>query len=170
MLLFVEKTEPMKSYYLTNRSKYLYAGLSAIVLVAFFLVVYYFRNAVCFSLYILGFGILSGYYTIHKIRNEHITISKNGIEYHSPWIIIETGWESVEKISHYWHDGFRYECLLVDNSQTRIKKWSFPDRYPPTPLEGFPHKTIFPLSCYAYNWRNSELGQQIKLFAPQLFE
>ena len=97
-------------------------------------------------------------------------VSENGIEYHTPWLIIETKWIGVEKISFSWHDGFRYECLLVDNSQTHIRKWSLPERYPPTPFMGMQYKTVFPLSCFAENWRDSELGQQIKQYAPHLFE
>jgi hypothetical protein len=161
----------MNSYYLTSHSKYIYFVVSLLILVANVgLFLYIFPDILCFRLYFLGLGLFSVYYLIRKIRNEHIVVSEKGIEYHSPWLILVAKWESIEKISYYWHNGFRYECLLIDNSLTRIKKWSFPERYPPTPLEGFPHKTIIPLSCYADNWRNSELGQQIKQYAPHLFE
>jgi hypothetical protein len=126
----------MKKYYLTNRSKIIYLAFFILALSSVIgLFIYVFRGILWFQFYFWGLGLFGIYFIFQKMRNEHIVISDNGIGYHSPWIVVETKWESVEKISFYWHDGFRYECLLVDNSQTRIKKWSFPDRYPPTPLE-----------------------------------
>jgi len=150
--------------------KSIYFAVSLLALVATIGPFLYFILVLCFRIYFLGLGLFGIYATLKRIRSEHIIVSENGIEYHTPWLIIETKWTSVEKISFYWHNGFRYECLLVDNSQTRIKKWSLPERYPPTPFRGMYSKTIFPISCYTENWRVSELGQQIKQYAPHLFE
>jgi hypothetical protein len=160
----------MNSYYLTNHSKYIYLAVSLLVLIVTIGLFLYFIPVLCFRIYFLGLGLFGIYATLGKIRNEHIIVSENGIEYHTPWLIVETKWAGVEKLSFYWHNGFRYECLLVDNSQTRIRKWVFPERNPPTPFIGMYNKTIFPLSCFAENWRDSELGQQIKQYAPRLFE
>lgn len=160
----------MNSYYLTNRAKTIYLGVSLLALVAFVGLFFYIIPILCFRIYFLGLGLFGVYFTLKRMPNEHIVVSENGIEYYTPWLIVETKWTSVEKVSFFWHNGFRYECLLVDNSQTRIRKWAFPERYPPTPFIGMCNKTIFPISCFADNWRDSELGQQIKQYAPHLFE
>jgi hypothetical protein len=161
----------MNTFYLTNRFKCQSGTLLLSLTVIFIgLFIYVTRDASCALIYFAGLGIFTIFRTVHKILNEHIVISEKGIEYYSPWIIVETKWESIEKIAYYWHGGLRVECLLVDNSKTLIKKWSFPDRYPPAPFGGpFSQKTIFPLSCFADKWRDAELGQQIKQYAPHLF-
>lgn len=132
---------------------------------------YIFRGVFCFQISFLGLGLVGIYFTLQKMRNEHIVIAEKEIEYHSPGIIIVTKWENAEKISNYWHNGFRHECILVDNSKIVIKKWSsFLGRTIPAPFESFSSKTIIPLSCFSENWRDSDLGQQIKQYAPHLFE
>jgi hypothetical protein len=162
----------MNSYYLTKRSKYIYFVVSLLLLIAMIgPFVYFFSKNLCFQVYLLGIGLFSIYNLIRTTLNEHIGVSEKGIEYHSPGMIVEANWEDFEQISHYWYHGIRSECLLIDNSQTRIKKWSFPARYPPTTmLESLRQKTIIPLSCFSNNWRDSELGGQIKQYAPHLFK
>lgn len=162
----------MNSYYLTNRSTYIYFAVSLLALVAFFGLFFYIFPKVHFlQLYLLGLGLLGIYNLVQKIRNEHIVVSEKGIEYYAPGVIFETGWKSIERISKYWHNGFRQECLLVDSSQIRMKKWSFfLGRNLPTPFGFTLKKTLIPLSGFSENWRDSELGQQIKQHAPHLFE
>lgn len=160
----------MNNYYLTNRFKYFFIGFSMLQIIIFISLFLYITPIRCIQVYVLAIGLFGIYTTLKKIQNEHLVVSEKGVEYYSPWLILESKWESIEKISYYWHNGLRVESLLIDNSQIRVKKWSFPDRGPLTPLEGFPRKTIIPLSCYADNWRNSELGQQIKQNAPHLFQ
>jgi len=161
----------MNSYYLTSHSKYIYFAVSLLSLTAMIgLFVYIFPNILCYQVFLVGIGLFNVYHLIQTIQNEHIVVSEKGIEYHSPGIIVEATWEDFEKISSYWYRGMRIECLLIDNSQTRIKKWSFSARYPPTTLlESLRQKTIIPLSCFSNNWTDSELGQQIKQYAPHLF-
>ena len=162
----------MSIYYLTNRSKYNFCVVSLLSLIAilgFFL--YIFPNILCFQIYLSGLGLLGIYNIIQKIRNEHIVVSEKGIEYHAPGVIFETAWKNIEIISKYWHNGFRQDCLLVDSSQVRMKKWSFfLGRNLPMPFGFTLQKTLIPLSGFSENWRDSELGQQIKQYAPHLFE
>ncbi len=162
----------MNSYYLTIRSKYIYFMVSLLTLIAmigFFVSI--FSKFYCLQIYLIGIGLFSIYNINQTIRNEHIVVSEKGIEYHSPGMILEAKWEDIEEISFRWYQGIRNECLLIDNSKIRLKKWSFPARYPPTTLwESLRQKTIIPLSCFSDNWHNSELGQQIKQYAPHLFK
>ena len=162
----------MNSYYLTLRSKYIYFVVSLLTLFAMIgLFFYIFPNILCFQVYLLGLGLFGLYNLLQTIRNEHIVVSEKGIEYYIPGVIFETDWKSIEKISIHWRYGFRHECLLMDNSQIRMKKWSFfLGRNLSMPFEFFTRKTLIPLSGFSENWRDSELGQQIKQYAPHLFE
>ena len=162
----------MNSYYLTNHSRYIYIVISLLSLVVFMGVFFYiFPKVLCLQLYLLGLGLFGIYNLIQKVRNEHIIVSEKGIEYYAPGIIFETNWKSIEQISTYWHNGSRQDCLLVDSSQIRMKKWSFfLGRNLPMPFGFTLNKTLIPLSGFSENWRDSELGQQIKQYAPHLFE
>ena len=166
------KDNLMNSYYLTKRSKYIYSVFSLLVLsalIGFFL--YIFPNLFCFQIYLLGLALLGIHNLIQTILNEHVIVSEKGIEYYAPGVIFETDWKSVEQISKYWRKGFRHDCLVIDNSRVRMKKWSFfSGRNLPTPVEFVPRKTLIPLSGFSDNWRDSELGQQIKQYAPHLFK
>lgn len=162
----------MNSYYLTSRSKRIYSITSLIALVVMISLFFYIsRNIFCMQIYFLGLGLFSIYALFQKLKNEHVELTEKGIEYHAPGVIFETGWESIEQISNHWRYGFVHECLLVDNSRIRMRKWSFflGGRNVPTPAFSS-RKTLVPLSCFSENWRDSELGQQIKQYAPHLFE
>jgi hypothetical protein len=159
----------MSSYYLTNRSRYIYFGFLVVVLVVIMgLFLYFSRNIFFLQVYFLGCGLYSVYIFYQKLRNEHVVVTKKGIAYFTPGIILEVNWESIAKISSHWRYGFRHECLWIDNSQVRIKKWSLGSI--PGPFEFVPRNTIIPLSCFSENWRDSELGRQIKQYAPHLFQ
>jgi len=160
----------MNSYYLTSRSNYIYFGFSMVALVTIIgLFLYFFRNTLCFQVYLLGCGLYSVYILFQKLRNEHVVVTQKGIEYFAPGIILEVDWESIEKISSHWRYGFQHECLLVDNSRVRMKKWHVFNSGVPTPINFLSAKTIVPITCFSENWRDSELGQQIKQYAPHLF-
>jgi hypothetical protein len=116
----------MNNYYLTKRSKYIYSTfwlLTLSVFIGFFLCI--FPNLLCFQLYLLALGLIGIYNMIQTIRNEHVVVSEKGIEYYAPGVIFETDWKSIEQISKYWRNGFRHDCLVIDNSRIRMKKWSF---------------------------------------------
>ena len=161
----------MNTYYLTNRPKIYTVGWTFLFLSVFIgMFLYLFPDITFITYYFLGLGILGIYFSIVQVRNECIVVSERGIEYRSPGMIVEAKWEDIEAISQYWFHGFSNECLVVDNSKARIKKWAFPARYPPSPFGFSSRITIFPLSSFSDNWRDSELGQQIKQYAPHLFQ
>jgi hypothetical protein len=161
----------MNSYFLTNRSKYYYFAFSMIPLIAIMgLFLYFTRNFVCVQFYFLGCALYAIYVLLKKLRTEHVAISEKGVEYSAPGINFEVHWSDVEKLSKHWRFGFQHECLLVGNSKVRVKKWWGGNFGIPTPMNFWTDKTIVPLSCFSENWRDSELGRQIKQYAPHLFE
>ena len=169
----LQKVNTSKTYYLTKRFTRLYAGIFILVNIVFFGAMIGFFNYAphdspellsCFFVYVLGFVIVSLFISFYKVANEHIIVSENGIEYHSPGTVVEANWKGIEKIAYRWHDYLRVECLVVDAANFKIKNWSSFER-------NFPafSSTNFPLSCFAENWRESELGEQIRQYAPHLF-
>ncbi|MFN8412886.1 MAG: hypothetical protein U0Z26_10895 [Anaerolineales bacterium] len=162
----------MNTYYLTTRAKYLFSFFTLFYLIIFISLLFYAsREVFCVQIVFLGFGIFNINYMLRKLNEEHIEISQNGIEYHAPGIIFATNWEEIKSITKHWHNGGRHECLVVDNSKIRMKEWSFfYGRTIPQPFELPPRYTLIPLGCFSEDWRDSELGQQIKQYAPHLFK
>jgi hypothetical protein len=159
----------MTEYYLIKRYMFFYIGLSVmigIIIIGFFIYIFH-DIPIIFLFYFFGLGIINIIFIFYKAIYEHIAVFENGVEYHSPWTILEINWNGVEKISYGWHNNLRIEGLLVDSSQIRIKKHSLFDRS----IDPFTwRRMIIHVGCFAENWRESELGQQIKQYAPHLFQ
>ncbi len=166
----------MKEYFLTKRFKLIYAGLDVLprILVTCLIIgfwIYLFRStdisqAVCvifpmFAIFFLGL-IVVVFFIIRQIRDQHLTISEDSIQYHYMWRTFEAKWSDIKKISKRWHNSWYIECLLVNTADVHVESmfpvWKIPFG-----------TTSIPLSCFAENWRDSELGRQIKQYAPQLF-
>ena len=161
----------MKSYFLTRRSQYYYSAFTLIGLIVILSAYIYFaRNLICAQIYFLGIGLYAFYILFKKLKDEHLSISQEGVEYSAPGINFEVRWNDFEKISTHWRYGFHHECLLVSNAKVRVKKWRGGNFGIPAPANFWTEKTIVPLSCFAKNWRDTELGVQIKQYAPHLFE
>jgi len=166
----------MTNYYLTQRFMYYYAGLHILINLVFFgfaigWVVSVSQDVsvivLCLLIYFVILGIGNTIFISYRVIHEHIHVSETGVEYHSPLSIVEIPWSSFEKIAYGWHDYLRVEGLLVDTSRLHIKKSSLFDRRTFDPFSS--RKMIIPLSCLSDNWRESELGRQIKQYAPNLF-
>jgi hypothetical protein len=159
----------MKKYYLTSLFRLLHFGIGLALSILVAISLYLMRNVPIFNIFLfalLAFMIFSAtYWTM----NENITISEEEIEYQGPDIAFRTKWENIEKISSGWYFPIRIEGMIVDKSSIKVTKMaiSIVKRFP---LWGFSQKVFIPLSCFSDNWRNSEFGQQIKQYVPQLFE
>ena len=161
----------MKKYYLTNRFKLLLAGLFSLQL--FFIVP---------LLLFLGFTTLekwhfglAGLFIVAEIigatirvYSEYIILSESGITYNTVYFNFKATWPNVESVTsdRWWL--FKQEGITVNNSVVKTKN--------PTAsafmvlTRRVNPKRFIPLGCFAENWRDSELGQQIKQYAPHLFE
>jgi hypothetical protein len=87
------------------------------------------------------------------IFNQRIVINHRGIDYRVGWVRIESKWAEMERIASQW-DLFPTEGIVVPKSGS-------------IPL--LLSKRFIPLSLFAENWRQSELGGHIKQYAPHLF-
>ena len=92
---------------------------------------------------------------IGMVLNQKLVVARSGIVYHVGWSRIEARWKDIEKIVSRWDLFPRTEGLIVPKTGE---------------LPLLLSKLFIPLSLFAENWRESELGQEIRKHAPHLFE
>ena len=161
--------EKMKKYYLTPRFRFLHS-ISGLVFSAFITIfLFIFRDIPLFNLFFVALLIFTIISAIYWIGRENITISDKGIEYEGPDVAFVTNWDSVEIITSGWYLPARVEGIVVDKSLIRVIKMAL-GTIKRFPFWGVSQRVFIPLSCFADNWRDSELGQQIKQYAPHLFK
>jgi hypothetical protein len=111
-------------------------------------------------LFILVF--VSAIYIVIQAYTEKIVVSPLGITLHLPGLHVLMKWEDVERISRSRTLGVSYEAIFAPKSKaviTGIQSFGI-----------FGEKVSINLFRYSENWRDSELGQQIRQYAPHLFE
>ena len=146
----------MKVYYLTNQYKVYYSIVPLCILLTVFVPPMLISSNIWLPLLFIIFGVAQ---LVRRAIKEHISLSDNGIEYNRPGIIFETKWENIESSGMHWTIAGNQEGFFVDRSKIKLKEW----------YVGHIRQRVFiPLSCFSNNWRNTELGQQIKQYAPHL--
>jgi hypothetical protein len=160
----------MQKYYTSSRYKLLYSLIGLLVLIPVIVLSYRLWRVPVFNYVLFLLITLVIIRAVYWIRNENIAISNSGLEYDTPGIILEIKWENIQKVSHVWKWFIRQECLVADQAHVKIKRWAIYANSYPSLLENYPQNIAIPLSCFSENWRDSELGQQIKQYAPHLFE
>jgi len=151
----------VKTYYLTAKFKILYAIMPILILVLLFKI--FAPNYVCLGIY--GIPIL--FISFKNITSAHVILSDNGIEYHRLGLTFNVKWENIEKIGIYYPIPYRLEGLFVDHSLIKLKEWWLGTF---AIYGGWGRRAFIPLSSFSNNWRDSLLGQQMKQYAPELFE
>jgi len=160
----------MKKYYITPNYRLLYSFIGLLELSPNIVLLFLIRQIPYINIVYL---LLIGYVTIRifsRIKDETITISDTGIEYNTPGTILEIQWENIYKISRCRRRLIKQECLVIDQLHVKITRWAVDPNLYPTLVENHQKNIAIPLSCFSENWRDSELGQQIKQYAPHLFE
>lgn len=150
----------MNTYYLTTRFKILSAIAPTLVLLFFFTITQ--SNTFCFGI----ISIYTLFFAIKNILSEHIILSSSGIEYHRVGLTFHTKWESLREVNLHWFTPIEQEGIFVDPDLIRITEWWIGSYE----YGVWRQKAFIPLSKFSDNWRDSELGQQIKRYAPHLFE
>lgn len=92
---------------------------------------------------------------IGMVLNQKLVVARSGIEYHVGLSRIKASWKDVEKIVSRWDLFPHTEGLIVPKTGE---------------LPLLLSKLFIPLSLFAENWRESELGREIKKHAPHLFD
>ena len=156
----------MKTYYLTSFWKY-YSLLSGSVLLWLVMAALAYHGKHFDFLFLASIlGLAETARAFHHVPASHIAVSKNGLVWHSLGFTLSTSWEDIEGISHRVYGFSIQEGLAVTKLKLRIHRTG---GYLPTPWQSPPVKPFIPLSCFVQNWRDSELGGQIKQYAPHLF-
>ncbi len=165
-----------RTYYLIEESKrrYLTSAITSTIsgLIVMYLILWFsevIKQYPIFFPFPLVFGIYQVIYLINYYNKKHIVVNDQGIEYNTNRVVFKAIWKDLEKLSSGWHEQIKQEGIIVD--KLKLKTTNSFQQLPTK--EYFLSKTtkaFIPLSCFADKWRDSELGQQIKQYAPHLFE
>jgi hypothetical protein len=152
-----------------RNSKIFLAGSSILLLlllILFFVQAQYnrLRN---FDLYCeIPFGILilslSIANDIYALTREKLILTSNQISYQTFGLFINVPWNEIEGIKNdpAWIRR-NIECLFFDKNFAKTS-WLW--------FYSLQDKNLIPLTIFDENWRNSDLGQKLKQYAPHLFE
>lgn len=110
-----------------------------------------------------GVQLLLAWGNLQLINTLKIVTSPEQLEFYSPGVAISTSWDNLERVG------------LTKRRFTNVPNESLFLRNPPTQkitpffkvFQKAPEKQI-PLSMFS-DWRTSELGEEIKQYAPHLF-
>jgi len=158
----------MKTYYLTSFWRF-YSLLSGSILLWFLLgaLVYPGNHFdIVFMLSMLGLADMAS--AFYSAPPSHIVVSASGVVWNGPGFTLSTHWKHIVRISHRVYGFSIQEGLTVTKITVQIHKTGI--GYLPTPWHIPPVRPFIPLSCFFDNWRDSELGKQIRQYAPHLFE
>ena len=165
-----------KTYYLTSEDKrrYLATMMATIIvgLMGMYLILWFYdviKQYPIVAILPLGFGVYQIINLVNYYDEKHIIVSEEGIIYNSPRVVFMAKWQDLERLSSGWHERIKQEGLIVDKLKLKTKNL-FQQLLSKEFFLRKSSKAFIPLSCFATNWRDSKLGQQIKQYAPHLFE
>jgi hypothetical protein len=147
----------MKTYYLTPKFKLVNIIISILILVFLFKII---PNYYCIGVFAVVILLIA----VSNIRSERIILSDKVIQYRRLGLAFNAKWEDIEGVGKNFLIPVIYEGLLIDPERIRMSEWWLGS------YANWIRKAFIPLSCFANNWRDSDLGQQIKQHAPHLFE
>lgn len=150
----------MKTYRLTTKFKLLSLVTPTLILLFFFKASQ--SNHLCFG----TIALCIIFFAMKNLTTERLTLSDEGIEYHRLGLTFNTKWENVRVLRTRWFSPFEQEGIFLAADQFRITEWWINSNE----LGVWGQKAFIPLSKFSDNWRNTELGIQIKQYAPHLFE
>lgn len=116
----------------------------------------------------ISFFILAGaLYSIVHVYTEKLILSPSGITLQSIGLQISVKWNDINRIGRVSNFPWQsFEALFAQKEKVSAINGKGKQVHPP-PLF---NEVSIKLSRYSENWRDSELGQQIKQYAPHLFE
>ncbi|MFZ5857061.1 MAG: hypothetical protein ACOYZ6_09525 [Chloroflexota bacterium] len=161
----------MDVYYLTSRFK-LFVILQGLIIIVIQtgILVYSARDIMCCAVSFLVLGGAYFFRGIFVLNMDYIVLNKTGIEYHRKNSTLKVLWEDMESISPRWFLTGRHDSIVADSAKvTTYRHDSSPFGSLISAGEYKPKHVFIPISCFSDNWHDSELGQQIKRRAPNLF-
>jgi hypothetical protein len=162
----------MKKYFLTNRFKLFLASIwlgPLLTLIPLFAYMFLLINEMAIFYLTMGVvGISDLLHALFMIYSEKLIVSENGVRYNSAYFSIDAKWADVVSISkrNWWF--FKLDSLIVEEPEIKMKSLS--SSLLVSLLRARTSKRSIPLGCFSDNWSDSELGQQLKQYAPYLFQ
>jgi hypothetical protein len=158
------------TYHITSRYKNLALTANILLSLAILGIAAYFSVAGCIFTFLLVIEVFNFFITLRTLEQESITITDKTIEYQKLGSRFEVHWNDIERISRLWYAryGIKQDCLVFNKSKVRtLDMYFLGSLYSVRILN--PQEAFIPLSPFADIWRDSDLGQQIKQYAPHLF-
>jgi hypothetical protein len=159
----------MKKYYLKKRNILFLSGVSALpVLFAVLIFGYLILSepnpswVITLFIFVIPLEIIHSIWMVFSI---YLVISGDGIKYNLYNRAVTARWIETEGISRTT----KIENLIINKPPYNKANFLF-SLFPSNALKKIKTKSYIPLSWFADNWRDSELGQQIRQYAPHLFE
>ena len=126
-------------------------------------------SIILLSLFFLPVIVFSGfmaYLYLYKFVREQISINQDTIEHVSFGYKLRSNWANAKQIKAIGMLGQINGIYVIPNT---VDNWL---RFPIKALVNINQQGEYfiPLSMFDINWRDSELGQQIKQYVPHLFE
>jgi hypothetical protein len=118
-----------------------------------------FKLPLPFVVVVSFFAILMAYSAI-QIR---LVISPEGIEYYQVGYSVKTTWNNVARVGEIPAGRIMAEGLILYEQALFVDNWLSGVKYIQT------RGKLIPLSLFKRDWLESELGQDIKKYAPHLF-
>lgn len=112
----------------------------------------------------LGLLLLMTKYVTTLADSVRIVVSRDGIEYHGGLYIISTSWDNVVRIGQIPSAFGMTEGLVLREPAMHASNWlCWLVR-----MNRIDH--VIPLASFMWWWRDTELGDDIRRYAPHLFE
>lgn len=156
-----------KEYHITQKSfkffviyAFVFLGLRELLLLLDLFSDY--RGLISVIMYILGLTwMVMAIERIFIAFTQKLILSEDDITFQRIGLTVTIKWGNVQRIG-FNSLGKPQECIFAPKAKSIVKGWgSF----------GIYGKDVyFPMNDFAENWRDSDLGQQIKQYAPHLFQ
>ncbi|MFZ5877745.1 MAG: hypothetical protein ACOY0R_00070 [Chloroflexota bacterium] len=115
------------------------------------------------TVYVAGLGMLL--LAVEKIIDSYvqkIIITPQEITFQSLGMVVTVKWNDAQRIDTYQYTNWPQDCICAPRNKAVIKGWQS--------FCGYGKEVRIPLEDFSRNWRDTELGQQIKQYAPHLFQ
>jgi hypothetical protein len=114
-------------------------------------------------IFLAGLFLLSIWLTAETFKTTRLVLSPERLEFYSPGLVLTTSWDNLERIGSVSTllGSAKSDNLVLRAAAIQKTAWWF------KLLRKHPEHVI-PMSMFS-NWRGSEIGQEIKRYAPHLF-
>ena len=123
--------------------------------------------------FILAVDLVSGALALYATLRDRVIISETGIEFYQLSYRHLTTWNNIKRIERVQVGLKHFEVLLLREPAAQLNKlltWRMKDE---TWMEHggqfVPLEKAIPLFMFRPDWRTSEIGQEMQLYAPRLF-